>query len=275
MIRLFDDLASLMALAEREDAFTGDYGSTNLKWFANEKVEDTRRLAREGDLDAVPEAERLLDRLQRDIEVPRRVWERAPAGPLCVVPDVLAGLPTPFRRQVERGDERAPIAIIACSTISAGVTANQIKRRGTVILALVLALSRIRPLSLHTVATMHGVDDGETVLCTRIETAPLDLAHATWMLTSAGFARRVNHGIATKINGFNGEWPKGYRGPQGEKGYMDYLREQLSGRLGVEERKTLVIGPTHIHDPALNDPEGWLQRMIDYFTTEQEEASYA
>lgn len=239
-------------------------------WYGGETPADSVHLATTGDTSLVPEAEKLIDQLDTQIETPRRVWEPSPAGSFCVVPDVLAGLPTPMRRQREIGDEHHPIAIFVCSTISGAISTSLIQKRGTTILALVLALARVRPVSLCTVATIGGErgDRIETVLSTRIETAPLHLASACWALTSPGFARRLNYDIARKINGFEGGWPELYN-TLGQARYCDHLGEVLSP---TSKDRTLVIAPAHIRDPLINAPVAWLNQQIHHFLGEQEDA---
>lgn len=273
MIRRFHSVTSLAAectergLARGISANGRDYAGRDA-WMGNESVTQTLQFAQTGDRSYVAEAESLLDKLETSIEVPRKVWERNVAGPICVVPDIVAGLPTPFRRQKDVGDDRAPITIIACSTISADVSTSTIRRRGIAILALVLALSRIRPVSLHTVATTDGErgDRDETVICTRIETAPLDLSMACWALTSAGFARRLNYFLASEINGFRGGWPRRFDYSNPEP-YMTYLRNVLSD----DPNRTLIIKPTHSLDPLATNPVPWLNEQITKFTQTMEE----
>lgn len=265
MIRHFDSIA---AVADEFVRLGCKRATHRDSWYGGESTEDSLRLAHSGDTRLVAQAEALLDQLETRIETPKRIWERSPVGPICVAPDVLAGIPTPMRRIREVGDEHQPIAIFACSTISAGISAETIRKRGTTILALVLALSRTRPISLHTVATI-GAERGdrvETVLCTRIETAPLHLASACWALTSAGFARRLNYDIAAKINGFLINWPELYT-KLGEEKYCEHLGEVLSH---TTKERTLVIKPTHLNDPLANNPIPWLNAQIARFTSESE-----
>src|ERR1700693_4294552 len=180
MIKTYDSIAAL-----REDALRlgrgsigmgGDYGGNS--WYGGESQSDTLRKSELGDLSLVPEAETLIDQLDTQIETPRRIWERSPAGAFCVVPDVLAGLPTYMRYQREVGDEHQAIEIFVIAACSAGINARTLQKRGTTILALTMALARVRPISLHIVDISNGSRDGsgETVEIARIETAPLDLA---------------------------------------------------------------------------------------------------
>jgi len=182
MILRFDSAASLAARYAQLGIRYG--GGTASEWFNGESQETTLRLSQTGDTALVPEAELLLSKLDTAIETTRPQWQRSPAGAFCSVPDVLAGLPTPMRRRVDVPDERAPITILVCSSCSAGIDAKTMQKRGTVILALVMALSRLRPVSLQSLATTYGIDaEGETIITNEINTAPLDLATACYVLT--------------------------------------------------------------------------------------------
>src|SRR5579863_10054613 len=104
MIRLYDSPAQLAAecTTHRSMASGSRYAERDA-WCGDARDLCLSR-ARIGDLSLVPEAEKLLSALDTEIEVPRRTWERSPAGSFCAVPDYLAGLPTPMRRQREVGD---------------------------------------------------------------------------------------------------------------------------------------------------------------------------
>lgn len=265
MIRRFDSIAALLQRAEETKSMTGNYGDTRNDWFG-ETLAETQRFSKFGDQRLVPEAETVLEKLDTQIETPRRVWERGPVGAYCVVPDVLAGLPTPMRFQHEIGDERAPVTILSISTSSGGIDAKVLMKRGTAILALVLALSRVRPISLHSVSILDGRDNGESVLSTRIETAPLDLSMACYALTSAGFARRLNYSLSKKIDGSQGFWPTKFNYFATPDKYYNYLAELLA----PDPKQTLVIGAAKLNDPILQNPILWINTQIRRFTETQE-----
>jgi hypothetical protein len=242
-------------------------------WFGGETREDSIRLAQQGNTNLVPEAEALLSELDVAIETPRRVWDRSPAGAYASVPDVLAGLPTPMRRQVYVADDRAPITILSCLTISAGVSTSIIRRRGITILALAMALSRIRPISLNVLTVTDGLRDntGENVIMAEINTKPLDLATACHALTSAGFVRRITYCIADLKNGFGGGWPKDYAYGRPDRDGGTYF-DRLIPRLGLDPAYTLIIPAAEYNDPMLNDAVGWIKAQITRFAPEHEDA---
>ena len=235
-------------------------------WYGNESEADTLHKAEVGDTSLVPKAEAYLDQLDHAIETPRRTWERNVAGPFCVVPDVLAGLPTPMRRMVHTRDETSPITILAVTTSSAGIDAETLAKRGTTILALVMALSRIRPVTLQQLTILDGRDEGETVITSEINTHPLDLATACYVLTSAGFARRLTYNLARSKNHFMGGWPREFNYGRPER-YYDRLRL----RLAADPAKCLIIGAAQLGDELLQQPLVWLNTQIARFTESVEE----
>jgi hypothetical protein len=241
-------------------------GGDRLDWYNYETAEDSLRMTKEGNAKLVPFAERYLDKLDHAIETSRKVWEATPVGAYYSVPDVIAGRPRSMRRQIEEADDRQPITILVNTSSSAGIDAKTLEKRGVAILALVMALSRIRPVNLQLLGILHGVDEGETIMTAQINTAPLDLATACYTLTSSGFARRLTYTLAKVRNGFNGMWPRKfiYHRPEA---YYEYVVQ----RLGLDPTKTLVIGAAQLGDELLDRPLVWIKKQIARFTTSQED----
>lgn len=267
MIRQYDSIAAIRDIYLRATTRSPD---GDLSWYGNETREDVLRYSAEGNFSLVPEAEALLAELNTDISVPRREWERAPAGAFCAVPDVLAGLPTPMRRMRHTLNDVAPITILATTTSSASITATQLRRRGTTILALVMALTRIRPVTLYQLTVVDGNRDksGETVITARINTAPLDLATACYVLTSAGFARRITYDVARTINDFTGGWPRGYRLGSSGKYFT-----ALVPRLGLLPENTLIIPSAEQGDSLLRNPVEWVNMQVARFVAQTEDTA--
>jgi hypothetical protein len=274
MIKTYDSIATL-----REDALRlgrgqigmgrggTDYGGNS--WYGGESPSDTLRKSELGDLSLVSEAETLIDQLDTQIETPRRVWERSPAGAFCVVPDVLAGLPTYMRYQREVGDEHQAIEIFVVASCSAAINAKTLQKRGATILALTMALARVRPISLHIVDIGNGPRDytGETTNIARIETAPLDFATACYVLSSAGFVRRLMYGLAEKQNGFSGGWPET---PDWSYNSPALYYDNLVARVARDPARTLLIGGAQLGDELLSQPVTWLNKQIARFVNSGE-----
>ena len=224
-------------------------------------------MAEMGNTKLVPLAEEMLTKLDTMIETTRLVWDRSPAGAFCCVPDVLAGLPTPMRRQVHQKDEHAPITIFAICSSSGGIGADILTKRGIAILAFVMALSRVRPVELYHLDIGGGRKDGsgETIVSARINTAPLDLATACYVLTSSGFTRRMVYGLEEKLNGDAGSWPKGYYSAPG--GYNAKLKKMLV----ADPERCLIIDAARYNDDLIVKPIEWINKQIKHFTQNEDE----
>jgi hypothetical protein len=262
MIKHYDSIAAIRAdwLAKGKSNSSG----TDNSWYGESRDQTVRR-SLHGDPSLVQRAETMLAELDTAVETPRHQWERSPAGAYACVPDVLAGLPTPMRRQVYVPDDRAPLTLLVNTTCSGGIPADVMQRRGIVILALTMALARIRPISLHVLATMDGYG-GETVFTAQINTTPLDLATACYALTSVGFARRLTYDLGRGLNGFTGGWPRGYR-----YGNPKAYNDALVPRLGYNPKDTLLIPAAELSDRLLQWPIEWVNEQIARFTSAQEE----
>jgi len=241
------------------------YLSSDTKWYNNETTKETLQKCYNGDTSLVPMAERLMDKLDTQIETQRRIWEPCVAGAFPCVPDAIMGRPQSMRRIVHVPDEHTPINIFVVTTCSASISSNTMQERGIVILSLVMALSRIRPVSLKQIAFMHGIKDDETIITSDINTAPLDLASACYVLTSAGFARRITYGLARAMNNFNGRWPRAYSWDKEQ-----YLTDLLN-KLTPNPKMSLLIREAHSYDAMLHDPIKWVNEQIKRFTQQEEE----
>lgn len=266
MLKQYPSILALREDALRLNAHRWDTSGATA-WFGRETAEKTLDLTNLGDTKLVPRAQALLSKLETSIQVPKRTWEPSPSGAFCIVPELLSGTPTPMRRIVQTRDDRAPIDIYVVLSCSAGIKAETLMQRGIVILALALALSRSRPISLHVVDIGNGNYDGtgETTLTARINTAPLDLARACYVLTSAGFVRRLMYGLEQKLNGWSGGWPEpragwSYSNPAP---YYEKLKRQVSR----DPSRCLLIPGAQYGDELLSQPLVWIKKQVDYFTS--------
>lgn len=275
MIRHYDSPAALALdyeqLTAGKSLFQTD-SYTGRSWYNGESIADSLRFARTGNASLVPAAEALISKIDTAIVTPRRVIESAVAGAFVHVPSAIVGLPRTMRRIHYESTETAPITVIATATSSAGISSEILAQRGAAILALVLALSRQRALSLY-VADVHCNHaaapflpsprfadctgrDGETAIFCRINTAPLDLATACYALTSSGFCRRLCYEISNKINGYRNATPN----------HSDSYRADLARRAGFAAETTLFISAAHLYDPIVDQPLLWINDQIRRLT---------
>lgn len=268
MIKIYDSVSDLAQEFIRLGKPKLLCGSSSLSWYGGETVEQTIDFAQRGDTKLVDVAESLMTKLETQIETPRRTWTASPVGAYPCVPDYLRNIPTSMRRQVETGDEHAQITILVCTSSSASISSEVFLNRGITILTLVMALSRVRPVSLYLLDISDGNRDttGETVFLTKINTTPLDLATAAYAVTSIGLTRRVMYSIEQELNGFDGGWPKNFNFSNPKQYYTKLLNQ-----LGFDEKHTLLIEAARSNDQLLTQPLSWIKSQIERFVTKDKE----
>jgi hypothetical protein len=213
----------------------------------------------EGDNSFVAPAEKLMDKLDASIEVSTASWQPSMNGAYPVVPEFLAGTPTCMRQRVHEETECAPIAIYVGVACSSAISAEQMRNRGTAILALLMKLQVIRPIELYIVEESGGKEDCFSVV--RIESKPLNLSTAGFALCHVGFVRHVLYTVANNKVGFTGQWPMMYK----SEGYEAYLRSEL----GMKDND-LFVKAAYIGDPLLKDPIAWVNAQVERFTKREE-----
>lgn len=179
---------------------TVDYGRLNL----SQAIDAFRN----GDMSSVSRSDALLADMECvELESPRRAWRDDVAGAVPNVQAFIAGHPLAMRRRVRTLDAAAPIAIVVDIGANAAVKTDQIERRGAAILALVRTLAARRPVELWA-GSILAADGGINASATffRIETTPLDLARAAFVLTNPAALRRVVW-AAAMTHMFNGRPP--------------------------------------------------------------------
>jgi len=222
-------------------------------------AQETAKRTREGDLSCVEKADALLSRFERfAFETGRKAWLDDVTGAIPNVPAFIAGHPLAMRRRARQDSAAAPLAIIADLTTSAGLSTAQIEARGSAILALVRILSARRPVELWA-GCMVGAGGCDRDLCAvfcQIESAPLDLARAAYVMTGAGFPRRLCYGIAECRHNFRGGWP--YNNTDASKQNLTAICAQAFHHAS----ETLCIPPIHVRDLLVKSPEVWIEQKL-------------
>ena len=218
----FDDLGALAQAA------TG-LAEENPDWAGATRAEAQRR-AIEGNLDLVARADRLLDQIEADLDLSGLSRQSVPAlaGGAPCVPAMLAGHPLTMRARRPIASPAGEITILASLFISSSVSHDVIARRGSAALALVRALSLVRPVRLVVYYPSDGFDNSASLISAPIETAPLDLARAAWALTAPEILRQIAIPLESQALGakYAGGAPADYDHAQalaGLQGVDDYL----------------------------------------------------
>jgi hypothetical protein len=218
--------------------------------------------------DAVTRSEKLLDEMEADgIETNTLTWEYSQAGAIPCVPSFLAGAPESMRCLIDTATDRAPVKIFASVCLSAGFSSREIEQRGTAILALCRKLQSIRPVELWLYADMDGRENGDgTGRCAlpiiRIDTSPLDLTTASYIMTDAGFLRQLCFSWAGK-HGFTGAWAWGMSPMNPE------AQAKCKKALGAGENDLFIPGG-YLTDPIVRESVKWVNDQVRKYHNQEE-----
>jgi hypothetical protein len=258
MLRAYDSLTEFLTVASTVKG-RSYRDRTPDSWVGFTTYDQCLDTSKNGDEKLVPEAEKLLDKLDAEVDIERAQWVAAVSGAYVCVPDYLACVPMSMRRRKRVQSDVAPVRIYVSTTCSCSIDSKLMLKRGVAILALVLKLQQIRPVELNLLAETHGRTDGEYLQAIPIDSAPLNLSVACHCLTHVGFARHLTYGVASMKDGFNGSWPDSYGG--GGAPWEAHVREVLS-----MEPQDLYIGAARDWDPMIQDPVKWVNAQVKAFT---------
>lgn len=256
MLARYESVAEFARVAETKP-FSFSMG---FDWYGSITHKEAVKFAISGDDSYVSEADKLIDKLDSSIEINTSRWEASMYGAYPIVPEFLAGSPTPMRTRVMVAEESAPISIYVSTTCSAGLDSKTMLKRGTAILALLLKMQAIRPIELYLLSETHGRIDGEYIQVIKIESKPLNVGVAAFALCHVGFARRLCYGVAESMDHFNGTWPKDYH-----RDWQPHIREVV----GMNDIDLYIPAATS-WDTMIKDPIAWVNAQVKRFVGELE-----
>lgn len=277
------DLPGLATLADMVPASTNGRRKciSNAQWYGNKNYDKSVEQIRSGDLSGVAASDALMSKLETAVPLSQSWHTRLDVvGGVPNVPAFLAGHPYNMRRRERIMSQQAPLAIIASLELSGGIDIGTMRKRGSVMLALVRRLSNIRPVELFVACSVGdrrrcGKPAGAHVIC-RIDTAPLDLARAAHVLTCPSVTRGIGYAIGDyllqnhigdKGTSWSGGWAYG-----DDTAYRPNARE-IIGSVANPTSEALYLAPAHVRDPMVTDPIKWLkEKLVEFGGVELEAA---
>lgn len=233
--------------------------ATGTSWVGGKTYQECIEGMATGDLSLVAKSDKLMSQLEDKFKVQSSKFVNVldVAGGFANVPAYLAGIPTNMVRRQRVASEQGPLTICVDITSSGGVDASKLMKRGTAILALVRLLATRRPISLWIMTNLDTSEHGVAICqMVKVETAPLDLARAAYMLCHVSVARSLMYSKASKEHGSSLTTPYN----TGWESWRTIGAERCSAALGGQE--VLFIPPTFLHDPIAGDATGWLEEML-------------
>ena len=167
----------------------------------------TLACAQSGDSARVADCDRLLGIMETgsSFAASRSVTVAAIAGGVPNIPALLSGAPLAMRRRQRVTDQAAPLSVVVDIGVSSSVKHPTLARRGAAALALVRLLAATRPVTLWAVSGLQcsrGSDNPQNAaFAVRLDTAPLDLSRAAWLLCAPEAFRRAAFAVAQTVAG--------------------------------------------------------------------------
>lgn len=237
-----------------DEGWAGDHGDVACEKLIN------------GDSEYIAASDALMSKLEDLTGQATRTWnnELAPAGGAVHIGNYIAGNPLTMRRRIRAVSDAAPLTVVVDLSSSSFVTAETLIKRGSAILAFVRIISGARPVTLYA-ATNFFCDahrqSGRTscAVVTRIETAPLDLARAAYMLNNPAMSRHLGFSIITALdcgNQRHGSLPFPYCNAES---YMANLTQYWARVFPGTEM--LAVAPLYGKHATIN-PEAWIRTTL-------------
>lgn len=238
-------------------------------------LDQNRAACRDGDLSWMPKAEALLSKLSPQVEVEVPVYHPAPVGARPHVPNAVLGVPDSMYRRVVDATTTSPVRIVAFLTSSACYSEEEVESRGIAILALAVALSRVRPVSLQIAVTLACEDakseedrkQGSLTLV-NVDLNATCLSEACPALACVGVARALCFNIA-RNDGFMYGWAPWVRF-SGDR-LTDESLARAKQEFGLDDQD-LIIPPIYAGDPLMKDPIKWINERVALYQNQLVEA---
>lgn len=170
--------------------------------FYGQTSEAASQSALTGDMSLVPESDALLSMIESEIDFPtaRRQNVATVAGGAVNVPAYLSGRPNCMIQRRDTMSDVGAVKIGLNMFISAQTSQKVIRRRGAAAMALIRALSAVRPVTLSAVHAYRHDPDGkgskvDSITVIDLDTSPLDLARAAWFLSAPAATRRLGFSL--------------------------------------------------------------------------------
>ena len=247
-----DSIADYATLTESH----ANHNSGNA-WAGGMTGRDSVKCLRDGDMAGAKAADEYLSKIEHLLAFETPVWKTVHdvCGGVPNVPAYLAGHPLSMRRRQRQVSQQGPLAVVCDLTSSGSINAEHVRKRGCAILALVRALTNLRPVELWCVIGLGRAGLAVEIL-TRITTTPLDLARAAHMLTHPSVSRGLGYGYCQEAHQSGGNWNFGDITLQRQT-----ARESLM-RVMNPAADVLYVPPVYGTDKAISDPVAWLKEML-------------
>lgn len=197
----------------------------------------------------------------RDIQV----WTPSICGAYPIVADYLMGIPDSMRMRKPLDSDVSPIRLVIESAVSAGVSEEQLKKRGAALAALVMRMCEARPVELWVCLADCGNMGyrANTVYMARLNSTPVSMSETVAVLGSIQFMRIINFSLSNYV-GQNSRyagsgWAFGSPGPDGNE------RSKKMRKVMDLDPQDILIQAGFLPDASLldSDPVAWVHKQLE------------
>lgn len=179
------------------------------------------------------------------------------------VPGLLSGHPQGMlaRYWEESPSLAAPMSLFVEVTVSAGVSHDQLIKRGIAMLAFALVMETVRPVDLYTVSFVsHSSNPGKFGTIVKIASRPMDIGRAVYMLTDPSYNRRLAFTAYGHLSG-TGDSHDSFPWINGSPSNPDYV-DKMRDMLEMQPDDVFIKGGFLTDKLMLNDPVQWVKNMV-------------
>lgn len=257
MIRHFESLTHLI---ESAPGINSRYYRDHA-WDLGVSAGEAKIRALKGDMAIADRASALIDRIEPEVgEIFDHVWEHSYAGSRVDVPGYLSGRPDHMRRRIQKETHGLTVTVYFDLTSSMGIDALDLVTRGCSVIAFLETLQRAR-IGVELIAMVgcssHTEPDREIWGLIPIDSKPLDISSASFVLAHPAFPRNLVYKLLENENGFTGglsKFANTYGNPAIEQKFRDYL--------GCKPQD-VVVPFAHLRDPLIwQDPKKWVEERV-------------
>lgn len=173
------------------------YGSDDHRGWAGGTFDEALKYASEGDLKYVSEAERLVEKIDSELDTEglRPMWQPSVVGNFPLVPAYIAGTPESMLARTDVPDARGDLDLWVEMGVSCCVSQSNMRRRGVCVLAAAMALSRVRNVRV-TCFTAFKYNNIAVPLG-----SPMDISEVCGMITQTSVTRRLMYNYSDYLSG--------------------------------------------------------------------------
>ncbi len=212
-----------------------------------------------GDLSQIAQSDDFIRRLEEEQFLSKAWRVRGDVvGSLPDIPAYIAGHPMTMRRRIRTKKPQGPLVLFLETTGSGSTFANQGPlMRGSAMLALARILAPQRPVELYVCTTFGRTLTMNAVLC-RVETMPLDLGRACYMLTNLGDMSMGGHEVIRHMRADHDPGSWSYGTPDLERRYCG----EIFRRFLWPDSEMLYVPAMFSSDLGGGNYYQWIKNML-------------